>query len=287
MSTLLLHFDGQLAKDNRVSMRTLGKSIIHLQNAYDRAFIEQHYGELWKHARMKSADYQKVELLYDQIEIGSFRITFKNLDELIELLTRRIRGAVQEAFEADFEEGDYNLSQLKDQAIRRKEQIQNGAVFPVAYDESTILGDNAVVRRYGDRAIVREINQALATVRSKSSGDSTIGFEFGVPNSTMEFHFDREAAVKFNKVVSRRTLGEPIIYTGRIEGLSKRNLKGEVTLNVTGKTCNLWFADETALNKVIPGFEGNLDIIFYGSPILEYGAFDPEAGDVFFVDILV
>ena len=47
MSLVQIHFAGDIATNHQVSLRTLAKSLGHLQNSMDRAFLEIHYGKLY------------------------------------------------------------------------------------------------------------------------------------------------------------------------------------------------------------------------------------------------
>ncbi|MEH4117034.1 hypothetical protein POX51_25650, partial [Escherichia coli] len=58
-----LHFDGDIAPDHQVSLRTLSKSLGHLQSALDRAYLDIRHGNLWKYAKMHHDYYKDVELL--------------------------------------------------------------------------------------------------------------------------------------------------------------------------------------------------------------------------------
>lgn len=68
MAIVELHFDGDIAPDHQVSLRTLSKSLGHLQSALDRAYLDIRHGNLWKYAKMHHDYYKDVELLVQPLE---------------------------------------------------------------------------------------------------------------------------------------------------------------------------------------------------------------------------
>ena len=70
--SLSLHFEGEIVTDHLVSARTLGKTLVHTQNAIDRAYLDLKYGNLWKYARMKGEDYPRADFFVLYPEEGGF-----------------------------------------------------------------------------------------------------------------------------------------------------------------------------------------------------------------------
>jgi hypothetical protein len=45
-------FDGPITQNNHVSLRTLGKTIDHLQSAIDRAYLDVKYKDVFKYQKL-------------------------------------------------------------------------------------------------------------------------------------------------------------------------------------------------------------------------------------------
>lgn len=92
---LSLHFKGEIVLEHQVSARTLGKSLMHAQNAIDRAFLDLKYGNLWKHARMRGDDYLSADFIALYPEEGGF--VQKLLSESGKAIVDRISAALMPA----------------------------------------------------------------------------------------------------------------------------------------------------------------------------------------------
>lgn len=47
----------------------------------------------------------------------------------------------------------------------------------------------------------------------------------------------------------------------------------------------LRFASKEDFQEVFPYFQNEEEMIFLGAPYIEYGAFDPSCGDVYFIQV--
>lgn len=182
------------------------------------------------------------------------------------------------------QEGMENTQTIEEAVRIRKSQIHNGILTPKDYDTVVDFPDVNVIRKYGDRAIVREVDQILSIVRSNHSGESSFELLLNGTKSS-KFTFNRETAKKFHTLVASRTIGEPIIYTAEVISLDKNNLNGKIKNLSSKKTANIMFSNEAALKKVISHFENGSEMKFVGCPFIEYDAFDPMAGDIYFIEL--
>jgi hypothetical protein len=280
-----LHFDGDIAKDHLVSMRTLGKTLSHLQNAVDRACLEIHYGALWKHTKMPQRLWPEAELLIGPSTEGGYILDFLSKNKTTKATLERVNAALKTAVHKMTDEGVQRTETLAQEAIQRKEQIRSHLIAPSTFEHLLHTSDPKIVRTYGDRAIVREVDQVLAIIRSSAAGESSFELTLAT-KEPMRYSFTKEEAVKFHETVSRRQIGQPVIYTATVRSLD-RIAKSAKIFNVEAKRqANLFFATEEALLELIPAFEQKQSVTFYGAPWIEYGAFDPGAGDILFISLV-
>ena len=284
MSLVQIHFDGDITKNHQVSMRTLGKTLTHLQNSMDRAFLEMHYGQLWKFAKMKKEFYSEVELLVQEPKEGGYVLDFLTSNPVTKKVINRVSSAVNGAVDSSKEIGLKKSLSIQESLANRIEQVNKGIIVPKDFKQIIQNPEAAVIRRYGDRAIAREIDQILSILRAKYAGDST--FELSLTGDrTMKFDFNKQSATRFHSTVSKRELGQPVLYNASISSLDRHNANGKIVNLLTKKVANLYFYDENFLEKAMPFFNDKKPMNFVGSPIIEYGTFDPNAGDIYFIGV--
>jgi hypothetical protein len=280
--SLSLRIDGDLVMDNLVTARTLAKALSHAQNAIDRAYLDIKHDGLWKYARMSGDDYSAADFVVLYPEPGSF--IQKIASQHGRAILQRISGAVRPAFERLMAEGEEEYERLEEQIGTRKEQVSLGISEPRHYGDVLEDPGAKVIRSYGDRCINREIDQIVSLIRASHAGESSVGISI-YDGQTREFHFDENLSKKFHKLISRRDLGDPILYEARVRQLDKKDLSGKVEHEQSGGTSYLRFSTEEDLLKMHPFLAEDHAVPFIGAPVIEYGAFDPKAGDIFFIDL--
>ena len=284
MSLVQIHFDGDIAVNHQVSMRTLGKTLTHLQNSMDRAYLEQHYGQLWKFAKMRQEFYSEVELLVQEPKEGGYVLDFLSSNPVTKAVINRVSSAVNGAVEASKQAGLDKATKIEDSLSTRITQVESGILVPKDLQTMIDNPDESVIRRYGDRAISREIDQILSIIRAGHAGDSTFEL-FLSGDRSAKFEFNKESAGRFHSTVSRRELGEPVLYTATISSLDRHNNNGKIYNLITEKVANIHFFNEDFLEMAMPFFQDKKEMVFVGSPLIEYGAFDPNAGDIYFIKL--
>jgi len=284
LGLIQIHFDGDIAQNHQVSMRTLGKTLTHLQNSIDRAYLEIHYGKLWKFAKMKQEFYSEVELLVQEPKEGGYVLDFLTDNPVTKNVINRVSSAINGAVDASKEAGLNKVNTIEASLENRISQVKNGILIPKDLQQIIDNPGASVVRKYGDRAIAREIDQVLSIIRASHSGEST--FELYLSgDKSHTFTFNRESAARFHSTVSNRELGEPVFYNATISSLDRHNKNGKIFNIVTKKVSNIHFFNEEFLEMAMPFFNEKKDMKFIGSPLIEYGAFDPNAGDIYFVGL--
>jgi hypothetical protein len=284
MNRIQIHFDGDIATNHQVTMRTLGRTIFHLQNALDRAYIENKYGSIWKHARMRALDYEESSFLVQEPAEGGYVLDFLANNDVTKKIVDRLATAITPAIEQAMQQGEEIVESLSQQIETRKMQIDKEIIDPKSFEQLIENPSAKVVRGYGDRSITKEIDQILSIIRSKHSGEST--FEL-VTNGTKshKFTFNKNTSDRFHSIVSKRGLGEPVIYIAKVTSLDFKNRSGKILNVINEKNANIHFSDGESFHKAKEYLGTNSEMTFIGCPLIEYGAFDPQAGDIHFIDL--
>lgn len=281
MSYLHLHFDGDITKNHTVSLRTLGVSLTHLQAAVNRAHLDIKYGEVWKNARLKTEDYDLTELWSRPPKEGGYIIDFINDSPNIKKTLTRIINAVTPAVEKSKSQALTTAGTLAQQSVLKSQQVSLGIFKPQSFESYM---PTASQNPYGDRAINKEIDLLISVVRAPNSGNSTIELGIGGDQSST-FKFNRTQSENFHSLVSKRVLGDPLLYSVKVMELDSTNRSSRVFNIATERQIKLHFADEANFNLIKPYLGITAPMVFIGSPIYEGGAYDAKGGDVFFIGI--
>ena len=278
--SIILHFEGDIVDNHHVSARTLGKSLTQSQKAIDRAYLDLKYGNLWKYARLRNEDYLPTEFIADYPQEGGLVQAIRSMygQEIVD----RIQSAMRPAYEALMNSGLDEANYLEEDARHIRHRIETGDATAQTYEQLVENPDPKVTRRYGDRSINREIDQMLTLIRNDSAGASQVTITTN-GSARSDFVFDREKSVRFHHIVSKRQLGSPVIFSAAVLKLARDNLTGVCRNISSGHSFNLNFITETDFLEVHPYLAGEEQFTFIGSPIIEYSAFDPNSGDVYYL----
>ena len=288
-ATIQIHFDGPITVEHAVTLRTLSRTLDHMQSAIDRAYLDVKYGHVWKHARLKGDDYRLTDFMLGRPRDGGFIIDM--VSEVGGPIVKRVKQAVDGVFQAPVEEGIAEATRIRQQLQGRREQLDNQIIVPRTYAEFLQKPDAHMIRPYGDKSINKEIDQILALIRNKEFAGST--FELGFAGDiiqTQNYVFDHEKAAHFHDIVSQRFLGEPIICEGRLRSLDRGNQfagrKGIFKNATTNRDVTLYIAKGEDFDELVRYLgEDAPEVKMLACPIIEYGAFDPNGGDLVFVNL--
>lgn len=283
MNKIEFHFDGDIVTDHKISIRTLSKTIPHLQVALDRAYLDHKFGGVFKHSRMPMDSFDEMEFLVGQPRDGGFILDFLNNSAggagALNRLAEAVRGAVERASNL----GESNMRDITGQLDDRTTQVIQGIIEPVTYQDMLNSPSPKIVRSYGDKSINKEIDSILALIRSSHAGESS--FELTV-NESQVFYFDRDLSTSFHKVVSQRSLGQPIVYQAQVIRLDSDSYSGKIKNLDNDKRCSVLFRDESAFKDARDFLGEDRAVKFIGCPVIEDGAYDLAAGDIYFIKIL-
>lgn len=289
-SIISIHFDGPIAKSHAVQLRTFSKTLGHIQTAIDRAYLDNKYGNIWKFARLQSEDYPKTDFILQQTREGGFIADLLG-DKDSSTIVTRIYNAVAPAYEQAQAVTIPKEPKLTDLGEQRKRHYKAGAQRPIPYSQLIENPDQKQTRAYGDRSIVKEFDQIASAIRSRSGDGSLVEVNLSTDKAYPTFVFDAETSAKFHSVVSTKTLGDPVELSITLRALDSGNggISKAKALNLeSNKEFNLHISSERSfagLRKYLKK-KNPPPFVVIGCPILEYGAFDPLAGDMYFIDVV-
>lgn len=290
-SLISIHFDGPIAKDHFVKLRTIGNTLNNIQCAIDRAFLDIKYGSVWKFARLKDEDYPPTEFLMDQTRNGGFIADLQGAtDDSPEIITR-IESALNPAYEQARTTVPVPVEKLPEQAKKRQQNYKNGAQVPVEYDQYLSSHTAEIARSYGDRSILKEFDQIASNIRSQNNDGSYVEIKLFTDEISSTYIFNDKISKNFHQIISERSLGNPIIIPVTLRSLDAgnggnskavmNNLASRKSFTIFIQTSREFSSLKKYLRKRNPP-----EFSVVACPILEYKSFDPAAGDMYFVSLI-
>lgn len=289
------HYDGPIAEDHKIPLRVLGTTLIHFQSAIDRAYLDNKYGNVWKFSRLKRDDYPLVDFIVGTPREGGYILDLIKEDG--DAIVKRISKAIRNVRAAPWDAGQDEVTHLVAQVQRRANQLDAGIYTGRSLAEFAINPGTEDLFRYGDRSIAKEVDQILSHIRRdppdgvEESNSLELTFRFSRHQQTI-YRFDQNAANIFHKKVSRRELGEPLRYSGKLRsidrgrpGIGGQRPKAKLTLEGSNRDIILHIGTNAAYEILAPYMQGEQSIEILASPILEFNSFDPNSGDAFFIRI--
>jgi hypothetical protein len=117
LATFSIHFDGPITIDHKVTIRTLANTYGHMQSAIDRAFLIEQYGNAWKHARLKAAQYRETDFIALYPREGGIILDAVRAEA--NQLIDRIANSIRPVFESATRQGLEQHASLADQLSDR------------------------------------------------------------------------------------------------------------------------------------------------------------------------
>lgn len=286
-----VHFDGPITKNHSVQLRAFSKTLSHMQTAIDRAYLDVKYGNIWKNARLRDEDYAPTEFMMDQTREGGFIADLLSSDAGSDEIVKRIQTAVEPAYERAKASAPVEGEKLVDQAEHRRKLYVAGAQEATPYAQFVDNPDSRQTRAYGDRSIVKEFDQIASAIRARDNDGSYVEIDLHANHKSASFVFDDHISTAFHGVVSTRTLGDPVEIPVTLRGLDSGNggVSKAVAFNlISRKEFNLHIHTDRGFSSLRAYLRKRSPPQFsiIACPVLEYGAFDPHAGDMYFISIL-
>lgn len=280
-------FDGPIVHENRITLRTLGKTIEHLQSAIDRAYLDDKYNDVYKYQKLKQHEYQDVEFIALEPQAGSYilQAVAKVVSSSSRAIIDRLNLALLNAYEKTTDTATDQSISIKDQAIQRAN------VFRISGESQSYndFVDSEIVqltRAYGERSINKEIDQILSLIRQNTNHGSTFELSLYGSKPGPIFEFNLAKAEKFHRAVSERRIGKPLLIEIELRSLdagkSGTMAHGKAKNLHSGQECNMHIPDPKVFGKLTPHLRRvrRKRLLIIACPMYEYDAWDPKAGDI-------
>lgn len=286
-----VHFEGPIAKGHTVKLRAIGKTLNNLQCAIDRAHLDVKHGDIWKYARLSEDDYLPTEFVMNQTRNGGFIADLLGVSSESEGIIKRMDSALVSAYQKAQATVPMAAEKIVEQAEKRRVNYKNGSQEALEYSKYLDKQKKNISRSYGDRSIVKEFDQIASIIRAQNNDGSSIEIGFSAPGLSSTYTFDEKTSKAFHNIVSARTLGEPIIIPVTLRSLDSgnRDVSKAIMRNLISKKDFSLFIHTSrgfsSLKKYLKK-KNPPEFSVVACPLLEYGAFDPNAGDMYFIGIV-
>jgi len=289
MSAIIqLTFDGSMVRNqHQVALRDLAQVMVGIQSAADRACLDVLHGNVWKHQKLRRAQYEMVEFIVGQPLEGSYIIDFASA--AAGRIVDRMKRALQDPYAQAREEGDQQIYTIGHQIAGKKDAARDPEKL-IKYNDLEDARNPLVTRTYGDRSINKEFGQMLNPLAREPDGFLRLVLKPFEDENSYTYEFDNITAKKFKRIISSRQLGSPVIYEGQVRELDRgskqmKNFRGKFINASNNKTIILHIENEADFAALVPflGKEESVKII--ASPIVEFASFDPTGGDIQFLQI--
>lgn len=284
-SQIILTFDGTLAPQNSVSLRTLSYAIPHFQRAIDKTVYFSQIGEIRKFTSLPSDLHGLADLYIDHLEAGSLRIPF--ISDLLAGVPQLYANFMSQPYEQSAFETIIPSNALAADLENRKLHVQLDNVESVTQEELIAAeGDRKLA--YAQAAVLKDMSHALSVARTTPGAIMSVGVN--ADDGFHNFEFDQQRAARFGRIVGTQRLAEPAMYIGRITGLERQRASGRFQFaakflsRTTGQESKLLVDDYDDALRIHPHNLSNQDIVIWASPISLLDSFDPVRGDIVFVD---
>jgi len=282
-----IHFDGPIVTEHKVSLRVMAKTYEHMQRAIDRAYLDTKYGSVWKHARLKQEDYKHTEFLAEYPREGG--IILDGIKAGAEAVIDRINSALAVPFERAVRQGIEEHASIVEQLPQRRQFAHARREQLATYQDMVDHPDARVVRAYSDRSIVKEIDQIASMVKPEDLDGSSVELRLNGSRAHPVYAFDAARAKRFHEIVSRRELGEPVMIRGKTRSLDQGNryspMKAKIQNLDSNREITLHLGSEEDFLRLHP-YHTAEQVLLFASPVIEFGAYDPNGGDMYFVDVV-
>ncbi|MBU6257891.1 MAG: hypothetical protein KGO01_05665, partial [Burkholderiales bacterium] len=221
MATFSVHFDGPITTDHKVSLRVLSKTYAHMQRALDRAYLLDHHGEVWKHARLKDDEYEESEFLAEYPREGG--IILDAVKAGGERLVDLVHQAVRPIFALAAEEGIHQHQTIGAQLEARREYARRMGANTQHFQSLIDQPRPAWADAYSNRSIVKEIAQLVGMITPDRLDGSIVTLDLTGNRPYASLEFTGELARRFNARVSEKEVAQAFILEVNIRDLNRGN----------------------------------------------------------------
>lgn len=284
---ITLTFDGTLAPNHTVSLRTLAYTLPHIQRSIDKIVYFERKGEVRKFTSLPKELYGLADIYMSELEEGSLRIPF--LSDLVAKVPELLNSFLAEPYEKSSREVISHSKILQSDLEACKGLVFHDNVEKLT-QEDLIAVEGGRKLAYARTAVLRDLNQALGLVRTTPGALLKLGVDS--PKGYGEYIFDEMRASRFSKVVATKRLDKPAVYIGQITGLEQQGTTSTFKYaakfwsRVTNQENKLMIHELEDALKLHAHNLSNKDVAIWAAPISVHETFDPVRGDLVFIDIL-
>lgn len=287
MAVFSVHFDGRITTNHQLPVRILAKTYEHMQRAIDRAFIIDKYGDVWKHARLKGADYQEVNFLASYHRDGGVILDAvkDGADRIIDIVANTIHSLYDRAVDSGI--GQYES--MSDQLVHRRQYVQGVGEATQLFSSVAENPPANWASAYSRRSVTKEIDQLASQIIPDRYEGSTVEISLHGTYAHPVYLFNQEVARRFHLLASRRELGPAMIVCARIRTLDRGNDTTEPGAKIenldTNREVVLKLNNVSDCDELRP-FHNDQPVRIYVAPIIEAMGFDINGGDLMFLGVV-
>lgn len=281
-----LHYSGTFEKENTLTARTVGNALSHLQRIVDKAVMFSRRGVLKKSDVLPAIWYEDADLQVQDFKKGCVTIPLKG--PLNENAISLLKGILHNPYQHAISEAPI----VKYKLVENFETALNRAVNRIEVTTHTALIENVVEssRKYFAESVYRDFDNLISPLRSsKSKAADEISIDLTSDDETKTYEFNKERSKRFHEIVSQKQLGQVASFNGRLTGLEETNnkdfpYKGIFLSHASKNEHKLLIRNESSLNDLRPFVAAKqLPLTILASPIVAWGAFDIEKGDLVYL----
>lgn len=290
MAIFSVHYDGPITIEHKISVRVMARTYEHMQRAIDRAYLFNKYGNVWKHARLKAADYEFVDFIAEYPREGGIILdAVKAGQRVASELIDRIGSAIAQPFEDALNGQVEEAAHIAQEMAERRNYVAQMQQRTMTFNDMLGHPPEAWARRYSDRSILKEIDQITFPLSSPKLEGSTVELLFSGTRLHPVYLFDSRIARNFHAIVARRELGPAVIVNARIRDLDRGNQyvhpKAKIQNLDSGREVTLHLANVGDAEALHPHHMQD-HVQIYACPFIEGGGFDMQGGDLYFVGVV-
>lgn len=282
-----LIYDGVLAPNHTVSLRTLSYTLPHFQRALDKTAYFVEFDRLTKYKSLPRELYYLADIYVGELERGSLKIPF--LGELLKGVPDVFKGFLTQPYEEAVHEVAAHRGILRRDLETAKVNANVDNLAEVT-QEQIIAEKGEATTEFAQAAILQDLNYMLSVVRRDEG--AMLSIEADSPKGFQRFEFDRRTAVSFSRLTGEKRLADPVIYRGLVRGVEKQRGNKAFPYAMkflsldTSQEIKVLFADLEDARLMNRFNLGTQEIRMWGAPIASYNAYDPVRGDIVFVGLI-
>lgn len=286
MASVIVHFDGTITVDHKVSIRVLANTYEHMQRAIDRAYLINTYGEVWKHARLTGEQYQETDFIAEYPREGG--IILDAVRNGANRIIDRVYASIRPVFDSAVQQGLVQHQTIAAQHAERSRYVEARQRNIQTFEDLRQTSHPEWAAAYSNRSVVKEIDQLVGQIVPARLDGSSVDLSLRGSLTHPPLAFDSQRAKRFHQIASQRELAAPVRVMVKIRSLDRGNdnaKPGAKILNLsTDREVTLQLSSRQDFDALHPHHNGE-PVELYVSPIVESLGFDLNGGDLMFIAV--